>query len=76
MRRLKLRTLLIAAITLAIPLSSVLADSPEHRAALKICKQRYKAAVKGAKYLKQRDREARIEEARRERSNCVANAPK
>jgi hypothetical protein len=76
MRRLNFRWLLIAALTLPIMLSSALADSPEHRSAVKICKQRYKAAVKGAKYLKQRDREARIEEARRERANCVANAPR
>jgi hypothetical protein len=76
MRRVNLRILLIAVIALPILLSPALADSPEHRAAVKICKQRYKTAVKGAKYLKQRDREARIEEARRERANCVANAPR
>jgi hypothetical protein len=76
MKKICLRTLLVAMLTLPILLPSALADTPEHRAAVKICKQRYKAAIKGAKYLKQRDREARIEEARRERANCVANAPR
>ena len=53
-----------------------LADSRAHHAAIKVCKQRYKDAVRGAKYLKSRQRRERIEEARREREECERLAPR
>lgn len=52
------------------------ADSKARHHALKVCKQRYKNAVKGAKYLKSRDRQERVEQARREREECERLAPK
>jgi hypothetical protein len=52
------------------------ADSKQHHAAVKICRQRYKDAVRGLKRLKHRDREARIAQARRERDECIARAPR
>ncbi|HKA23118.1 MAG TPA: hypothetical protein VKN18_32920 [Blastocatellia bacterium] len=53
-----------------------LADSKARKGALKVCKQKYKNAVKGAKYLKSRDRQERIEQAKREREECERLAPK
>jgi len=55
---------------------SALADSREHRRAIKVCKQKYKDAVRGAKYLKHRQRTERIEQARRQREECEKLAPK
>ena len=52
------------------------ADSRGHRAAIKLCKQKYKNAIRGAKYLKKHDRRIRIEEARREREECERLAPR
>jgi len=52
------------------------ADSRTHRAAIKLCKQKYKNAVRGAKYLKKRQTRERIEQARRERAECERLAPK
>ena len=56
--------------------AAALADSRAHHAAIKVCKQRYKDAVRGAKYLKSRQRRERIEEARREREECERLAPR
>jgi hypothetical protein len=52
------------------------ADNKARSRALKVCKQRYKNAVKGAKYLKSRDRQERVEQAKREREECERLAPK
>jgi hypothetical protein len=52
------------------------ADSKARSRALKVCKQRYKNAVKGTKYLKSRDRQERVEQAKREREECERLAPK
>jgi hypothetical protein len=41
-----------------------------------VCKQNYKNAVRGAKYLKSRQRRERIEQARREREDCERLAPR
>jgi Ni/Co efflux regulator RcnB len=56
--------------------SSALADSRGHRAAMKLCKQRYKDAVRGIKRLKSHQRKARIEQAQKERDECEKLAPK
>jgi len=53
-----------------------LADSRGHHAAIKLCKQKYKDAVRGLKHLKSHQRKARIEEARREREECEKLAPR
>lgn len=53
-----------------------LADSRAHRAAIKLCKQKYRNAVRGAKYLKSRQRRERIDQARMEREECEKLAPK
>jgi hypothetical protein len=52
------------------------AESPERRAALKLCRQKYREAMRGAKYLKGSDKRARTTAAREERRQCKALAPK
>ncbi|HWN99251.1 MAG TPA: hypothetical protein VNS63_08280 [Blastocatellia bacterium] len=52
------------------------AESPERRAALKLCKQKYREATKGKKYLKSSDRKARVAAAREERRKCEELAPR
>jgi hypothetical protein len=52
------------------------ADTRAHSAAIKLCKQKYRNAVRGTKYLKSRLRRERIEQARRERAECERLAPK
>lgn len=68
----------VVSIFLALSLTPAAAsgDSREHHAAMKLCKQKYKNAIRGAKYLKSRQRKARIEQARREREDCERLAPK
>lgn len=51
-----------------------LADSRLHHAAIKLCKQKYKDAVRGAKYLRGRQRQERIEEAKLDRAECERHA--
>lgn len=63
-------------LAVALPPAAALADSRQHHAAMKLCKQKYKNAIRGAKYLKSRQRRARIEQARREREDCEKLAPK
>ena len=62
----------VVALILAISLapSPAFAKRHDHKAAKKICKQNYKDAVRGAKYLRGPDRRARIEQARIERKEC------
>ena len=52
------------------------AESPERRAALKLCRQKYRETMKGSKYLKGADRRARMAAAREERQKCRSLAPK
>jgi phage anti-repressor protein len=52
------------------------ADNRAHRDAVILCKQKYRNAIRGAKYLKSRQRSERIEQARRERAECEKLAPK
>jgi hypothetical protein len=52
------------------------ADSREHHAAVKLCKKKYRDAVRGAKYLKGHQRRLRVEQARRERAECEKLAPR
>lgn len=74
------RVLCIAVLSLVIAASlvpaSALADSRGHHAAMKLCKQRYKDAIRGIKRLKSHQRKARIEQARREREECENLAPR
>jgi hypothetical protein len=72
----KWRILLLIVLSLGLFLAPSLADSRQHRAATKICRQRYKAAIRGLKYLKHRARQARIAAAKKERDECLALAPK
>jgi len=68
----------VLSIFLAVALTpaAALADSRAHHAAMKLCRQKYRNAVRGAKYLKSRQRSERIEQARRERAECERLAPK
>jgi len=68
----------VLSIFLAVALTpaTASADSRAHHAAIKVCKQRYRSAVRGAKYLKSRQRRERIEQARREREECERLAPR
>ena len=75
MKRLILFVSLALLLTFSVEFNS-LADSKARKGALKVCKQKYKNAVKGAKYLKSRDRQERIEQAKREREECERLAPK
>ena len=73
------RIVLLGSLTLLLATSFApvsLADSHAHHSAMKLCKQKYKNAVRGAKYLKSRQRKERIDQARRERAECEKLAPK
>lgn len=72
-----LRSILLC-LLLAVVLApdAALAQSHERHAALKLCKQKYRNAVRGIKYLKSRQRSARIAQARKEREECEKLAPK
>ena len=63
-------------LAVAVTPAAALADSRAHHSAIKVCKQNYKNAVRGAKYLKSRQRRERIEQARREREECERLAPR
>jgi hypothetical protein len=66
---------LALAFSLGAP-ASLANQSDAHEAAIRMCKQRYKAAIRGLKRLKSRDRKLRREQARRERRECMGLAPK
>ena len=73
------RMIAFASLALLLMLSFAVtstADSKARSRALKVCKQKYKNAVKGAKYLKSHDRNERIEQAKKEREECEKLAPK
>lgn len=53
---------------------AVFAQRHGRHAAIKVCKQNYKNAVRGAKYLRGPERRARIEQARIERRECESIA--
>lgn len=76
MRQVALRGMLSFLLLVIIAPSSALADTRGHHAAIKLCKQKYRNAIRGAKYLKSRQRRVRIEQARREREDCERLAPK
>jgi hypothetical protein len=76
MKRFIFSGLLSLMIAVSLASSAALADSRQHHAAIKLCKQKYKDAVRGAKYLKGHQRRARIAEAQREREECKRLAPK
>ncbi|HSB12155.1 MAG TPA: hypothetical protein VLM38_21895 [Blastocatellia bacterium] len=68
-------------LSLAIALGAAAPASPAkqtraHRAAMRICKQRYKDAMRGARYLRGHDRRARRAQARKDREECERLAPK
>ena len=56
--------------------ATTLADSREHHRAMKLCKQHYKDAVRGAKYLRGHQRRLRMEQARQDRAECESLAPR
>jgi len=77
MKRFLLPTAFAVALALSIGAPAAMAEhSAAHKAAVRVCKQRYKAAIKGLKRLKSRDRRLRIEQARLERQQCIELAPK
>lgn len=51
-------------------------DSRQHRAAMKLCKQKYRDAVRGVKYLRGRQRRERIAQASQARAECERLAPR
>ncbi|HEX8184971.1 MAG TPA: hypothetical protein VF747_09480 [Blastocatellia bacterium] len=76
MKRLLIRTALAVTLALSLVSPAALAEhSPAHKAAIRVCKQRYRAAVRGLKRLRSRDRHLRIEQARAERRECIKLAP-
>jgi hypothetical protein len=50
--------------------AAAFAKRHDNHPAKRVCKQNYKDAVRGAKYLRGPDRRARIEQARIERKEC------
>jgi len=75
------RFLILTALALALALmtgapAAMAEHSAAHKAAVRVCKQRYKAAIRGLKRLKSRDRRLRMEQARLERQQCIELAPK
>jgi hypothetical protein len=76
MRKVFRSALLVLAIAACLLAPATLADNKGRHAALKMCKQNYKNAVRGAKYLKGRDRKIRTEQARRDREECERLAGK
>ena len=73
-----MRSFLLASILFGMTVAPLpaRAESPERRAALKLCRQKYRETMKGAKYLKGADRRARQAAAREERQKCRSLAPK
>jgi len=65
--------LVVLLVVLLAPAPSM-ADSRLHHMALKLCKQKYKDAVRGAKYLRGRQRKERIEQAKQDRKECERHA--
>jgi hypothetical protein len=76
MKRFVCSAILLLLLAVSLIPAAALADNRAHHAAIKVCKQRYKSAVRGAKYLKSRQRRERIEQARREREECERLAPR
>jgi hypothetical protein len=76
MKRIALSGILGLVLVLSLAPAASSADSRAHHAAIKLCKQKYKDAIRGAKYLRSRQRRARIEEARTEREECERLAPR
>jgi hypothetical protein len=77
MKRSLTNVVLSLALALSVCSSTALSfESAAHRAAVRVCKQRYKAAIKGLKRLRSRDTRLRMEQARRERRECIELAPK
>jgi len=62
----------LVALVLAVSLTPPAALAKRHgnHAVMRVCKQNYKDAVRGAKYLRGPDRRARIEQARIDRKEC------
>ena len=77
MKRILIQSGLALMLSLSVAAPSAFGtDSRAHRAAMKVCKQKYKDAVKGIKYLKSRARRERLEQARRDRAECERLAAK
>jgi hypothetical protein len=76
MKRAVIQISLSIALVCSIIAPATLAQEPNlhHHAATKVCKQRYKDAVRGARLLRGRARKIRIAEAKRERRECMLNA--
>jgi len=76
MKRLVLSLMISFLLLVSLTPANAFADTRAHHAAIKLCKQKYRDAVRGAKYLKQRQRRERIEQARQERADCERLAPR
>ena len=66
----------LVSLLLVVSLAPVvsMADSHLHHMAIKLCKQKYKDAVRGSKYLRGRQRKERIEQAKLDRKECERHA--
>jgi len=77
MKRILMHIGLSIALALAVLSPAAIAQhSREHRAAMRLCKQKYRDAVRGAKYLRGHARRERIAQARRDRADCEKLAPR
>ncbi len=76
MKRVICSGLLYLVVTASFAPASAFADSREHHAALRLCMQTYRDAVRGTKRLKSHDRKERIAQARKEREECEKLAPR
>lgn len=76
MKRVVCSAVLSLIIAASLVPASALADNRGHHAAMKLCKHRYRDAIRGIKRLKSHQRKARIEQARREREECEKLAPR
>jgi hypothetical protein len=70
MKRVVCCAVLSLVIAASIGPASAQSDSRGRHAAMKLCKQRYRDAIRGIKRLKSHQRKARIEQARTERTEC------
>ena len=76
MKRAVIRISLLIALASSVIAPAALAQerNPHHHAASKVCKQRYKDAVRGARLLRGQARKIRMAEAKRERRECMLSA--
>jgi hypothetical protein len=60
-------------ISIAIPTASR-ADSPQHKEAIRHCKQEYNEAMDRAKHMRGHERKEAVDQAKRNRDRCTNDA--